>query len=71
MNISKVKVIYRDAGGTFDKIFVVGAPKYKPEIEVINAEFIHGNLEIVEVEVLEKYVGFAMQIDGAPLPRSV
>lgn len=71
MNISKIKVVYRDEGGKFSKTFVVGAPKYKPEIEVINAEFIHGNLQIVEVEVLEKYVGFAMQIDGAPLPRSV
>lgn len=71
MNISKIKVVYRDEGGKFSKTFVVGAPKYKPEIEVINAEFIHGNLEIVEVEVLEKYVGFAMQIDGVPLPRSV
>ncbi len=71
MNISKVKVTYRDEGGEFSKIFVVCAPKYKPEVEVINAEFIHGNLEIVEVEILEKYVGFAMQIDGAPLPRSV
>lgn len=71
MNISKIKVVYRDEGGKFSKTFVVGAPKYKPEIEVINAEFIHGNLQIVEVEVLEKYVGFAMQIDGVPLPRSV
>jgi len=71
MIVSKVKVVYRDEGGKFDKTFVVFAPKYKPVFEVINAEFIHGALEIVEVEVLEKYVGFAMQIDGAPLPRSV
>ena len=70
MIISKVKVVYRDEGGKFNKIFVVCAPKYKPMIEVINAEFIHGALEIVEVEVLEKYVGFAMQIDGQPLPRT-
>ena len=70
MNISKVQVTYRGPEGVQEKTFVVCTPPYKPVIEVIHAEFIRQDLEVEEVQIIEQHVGFSMQIDGQPLPRS-